>query len=326
MTYLFFAVIFVCFVGGIANESIGLFFFAIFLLGGYFTWALIDYLFLKPNRKRKEKLREQKSTEKITKEFEKLEKGISDKVKNICQQTIYKHRFALQAERKKFLTKDSYGKEIDIGWVTSENLKGDKSPAIFYFIKNVLDEELESEFKNINYPAIIFNSDGEEEEFYDSLDWVKYCFAKRKLPKDIDDINYWIVEEIEKVCDEIEDKTSEFGNTSSMDGVQYEQYCKKILEDAGWEVEDTPITGDQGVDLIASIEDLRVCIQCKCFAKAVGNKAVQEVSTGMIHWNGTHAVVVATNGFTKSARTLAASAKVILTSDTELENLENLVL
>ena len=46
----------------------------------------------------------------------------------------------------------------------------------------------------------------------------------------------------------------------------------------------------------------------------------------MIHWNGTHAVVVATNGFTKSAITLAASAKVILTSDTELENLENLVL
>ena len=151
----------------------------------------------------------------------------------------------MQAERKKFLTKDSYGKEIDIGWVTSENLKGDKSPAIL-FHKNVLDEELESEFKH-KLSSNNFNSDGEEEEFYDSLDWVKYCFAKRKLPKDIDDINYWIVEEIEKVCDEIEDKTSEFGNTSSMDGVQYEQYCKKILEDAGWEVEDTPITGDQGL-------------------------------------------------------------------------------
>ena len=61
----FFAVIFVCFVRGIANERIGLFLFALFLFAGYFTWALIDYLFLKPNRKRKEKLREQKSTEKI---------------------------------------------------------------------------------------------------------------------------------------------------------------------------------------------------------------------------------------------------------------------
>ena len=32
------------------------------------------------------------------------------------------------------------------------------------------------------------------------------------------------------------------------------------------------------------------------------------------------------NGFTKSARNLAESNKVILTSDSELENLENLVL
>ena len=46
----------------------------------------------------------------------------------------------------------------------------------------------------------------------------------------------------------------------------------------------------------------------------------------MIHWKGTHAVVVAKNGFTKSAKTLAESNKVILTSDSELKNLENLVL
>ena len=46
----------------------------------------------------------------------------------------------------------------------------------------------------------------------------------------------------------------------------------------------------------------------------------------MIHWKGTHAVVVAKSGFTKSAKTLATSNKVILTSDSELENLENLVL
>ena len=136
----------------------------------------------------------------------------------------------------------------------------------------------------------------------------------------------WTVEEINKVCDEIQENTSLLGDTSSMDGVEYEQYCKSVLEEAGWEVEDTPVSGDQGVDLIASIENLRVCIQCKCFAKPVGNKAVQEVAAGMIHWNGTHSVVVGKSGFTKSAKSLAASTNVILTSDSELENLENLVL
>ena len=111
-----------------------------------------------------------------------------------------------------------------------------------------------------------------------------------------------------------------------MDGIEYEQYCKKILEKAGWQVEETSTTGDQGVDLIASIENLRVCIQCKCFAKAVGNKAVQEIAAGMLHWKGTHSVVVAKSGFTKSAEVLANSTNVILTSDKELKDLENLVL
>ncbi len=284
----------------------------------------------KMRKEKEEKLREKKNIEKATTKFEKLEKDIAEKYKKICQETIYENRYALQTERKKFLTKDSYGRTIDIGWESWENLKGDKPTAINYFWENILKVELKNSFENIDYPKIIVNDHGLRKEFSYNLDWAKYCFAKINFGKGIftyyEATDSWIIDEINKVCDEMQDITSQFGDTSSMDGVQYEQYCKNILEDAGWEVEDTPITGDQGVDLIASIEDLRVCIQCKCFTKAVGNKAVQEVSTGMIHWNGTHAVVVATNGFTKSAKTLAASAKVILTSDTELENLENLVL
>ena len=293
----------------------------------------ISYWGIKRTRRlRKEqdqKSKRKKYIEKTTKNFEEFEEDVANKFKKICKEIIYENRFALQTERKKFLIKDTYGKIIDMGWESYENVKGDKSTAVDYFRENILNEELYNAFKKTDYPKTIFTSAGFEEEFYDILDWVKYCFAKKNLSKSgryNTSISYWIIEEINKVCDEIQDKTSQFGDTSSMDGVEYEQYCKNILEDAGWEVEDTPITGDQGVDLIASIEDLRVCIQCKCFAKAVGNKAVQEVSTGMIHWNGTHAVVVAKSGFTKSAKTLAASTKVILTSDSELENLENLVL
>ena len=54
-----------------------------------------------------------------------------------------------------------------------------------------------------------------------------------------------LVDQINSVCDELENKTAKFGDSSSMDGVQYEQFCKKILEDAFWIVEDTPTSGDQ---------------------------------------------------------------------------------
>ena len=274
-----------------------------------------------------------KQREEKKKIFEVQEVQMANKFEKFCQNVIYKNRFALLTERKKYLIKDSYGKKIDMGWESDEKLKGDKTTAIDYFWFNILEEELNNAFKKIDYPKTVFNSLGVEIEVDSCLDWGIKCFVTKKLNKVLHSgysyksfVIEWTVEEINKVCDEIQEKSSQFGDKSSMNGVEFEQYCRSILEGAGWEVEDTPTSGDQGVDLIASIEDLRVCIQCKCFAKAVGNKAVQEVAAGMIHWKGTHAVVVARNGFTKSARSLAESNKVILTSDIELENLENLVL
>ena len=317
---------------------------------GFFFLLIVGLIFLAINlgRKQVEKAKKQvrnkeyknkkikifnEKKEEMKKAFENQEVEMANKFNKICQETIYENRYALQTERQKYLTKDSYGRTIDMGWESDKNLRGDKNTAIDYFWFTILKEELSNAFKKIDYPKTIFNSLGEEIEFYNGLDWAGYCFVTKKLNKVIrrgysyiPSVIYWTVEEINKVCDEIQEKNSQFGDTSSMNGVEFEEYCKRILEDAGWEVEDTPTSGDQGVDLIASIEDARVCIQCKCFAKAVGNKAVQEVAAGMIHWKGTHAVVVAKSGFTKSAKSLATSNKVILTSDSELENLENLVL
>ena len=91
----------------------------------------------------------------------------------------------------------------------------------------------------------------------------------------------------------------------------------------GWQVKKTPVSGDQGVDLIASIDDIRLCIQCKDHKKPIGNKAVQEVYAGMKYWLGTHAILISRSGFTKSAQKLALSSKVILISEFEIENIKN---
>ena len=58
-------------------------------------------------------------------------------------------------------------------------------------------------------------------------------------------------------------------------GIRFENHCMEILKQKGWNVKETPNTGDQGVDLITSIKNLRICIQCKDHIKVVGNKAVQ---------------------------------------------------
>ena len=97
----------------------------------------------------------------------------------------------------------------------------------------------------------------------------------------------------------------------------------EILKKNGWKVKETPNTGDQGVDLIASIDNLRICIQCKNHKKVVGNTAVQEVSAGKLYWKGTHAVLVSKTGYTKSAQKLARANNVKLINDFELNDLKN---
>jgi len=110
-----------------------------------------------------------------------------------------------------------------------------------------------------------------------------------------------------------------------MSGTDHEIYCGRIRQEAGWNVEQTQASNDQGVDLVAQIEDLKVYIQCKRYSNPVGNKAVEEVFAGKAFYNGTHAVVISNTGFTETAKSLAESADVILLSDTELENLETMV-
>ena len=60
--------------------------------------------------------------------------------------------------------------------------------------------------------------------------------------------------------------------------------------------------------------------------KAIGNKAVQEISAGKLFWKGTHAMIVSKSGFTKSAHQLAKSNKVELINEFQLKDLEKFIL
>lgn len=64
--------------------------------------------------------------------------------------------------------------------------------------------------------------------------------------------------------------------------------------------------------MLAKIEGKRIAVQCKNYAKAVGNKPVQEVYAGSRHHRCDQAWVVAPAGYTKGAHELAQSVGVLL--------------
>lgn len=107
-----------------------------------------------------------------------------------------------------------------------------------------------------------------------------------------------------------------------MNGIEFEQFCADLLRKNDFQnVQTTKDTGDQGIDIIAQKDSIQYGIQCKCYTSDIGNKAVQEAFAGKTYY-GCHVAMVLTNRyFTKSAKELAATNKVILWDRSKLESL-----
>lgn len=97
-----------------------------------------------------------------------------------------------------------------------------------------------------------------------------------------------------------------------MSGSEFEEFICYLFKKMGYSVNLTPSTGDQGIDLIAVKNGLRIGIQTKCYSNSVSNKAIQEVVAGVKHYNLSKAIVITNNYFTKSAIELALSNEVVL--------------
>jgi hypothetical protein len=108
-------------------------------------------------------------------------------------------------------------------------------------------------------------------------------------------------------------------NTNHSIGTDYENYVGITFERAGWIILKTPVTGDQGADLICTISGLKLVVQCKFYSGNVGNAAVQEVYAAKDFYEASLAVVVSNAGFTRSAIELADKLSILLVSDEKLE-------
>jgi len=147
----------------------------------------------------------------------------------------------------------------------------------------------------------------------------------------LNDLNYDVQKEInhiynivEGLLDQAEDEQMSDPNYKSheeMSPNEYEHYCADLLREKGWEAKVTKASGDQGVDIIATRGRLKIAVQCKLYAKPVGNKAVQEIRTGVEFVEADYGVVVAPKGFTRSAKELANKTGVKLMHHSELQDI-----
>ncbi|GED33827.1 restriction endonuclease [Brevibacillus centrosporus] len=106
----------------------------------------------------------------------------------------------------------------------------------------------------------------------------------------------------------------------NMDGFQFEQRLKYLFQDLGYQVEITPKSGDQGVDLVLRKDNKVIAVQAKRYGNTnkVGNSAIQEVHTGKTFYDCSEAWVVTTSYFTESSKALAKKVCVRLINRNDL--------
>jgi HJR/Mrr/RecB family endonuclease len=104
-------------------------------------------------------------------------------------------------------------------------------------------------------------------------------------------------------------------------GIPFEEFIAEVLRLFNFKVTITKASGDQGVDLIAERDGERIAIQCKGYANAVGNYAVQEVHTGKAVYKCPISWCVTNSYFTPSAQQLALTVSCRLIDGNEIQQI-----
>ena len=98
-----------------------------------------------------------------------------------------------------------------------------------------------------------------------------------------------------------------------MEGHDFEYYCADLLKANGFsEASVTKGSGDFGADILAEKDGITYAVQCKCYDKPIGVKAIQEIYAGRDYYSRMVGVVMTNQYFTQPAVELAHKLNIML--------------
>lgn len=134
-----------------------------------------------------------------------------------------------------------------------------------------------------------------------------FCAEEHPLPVQL---------RFEQLCEEYAPKfetPNPWLSIDSMKGQEFEIWCSDILHEIGFQnIEMTPGSGDQGVDILAQKSGIKYAIQCKRYSTDLGNTPIQEVNAGKMFYHCHVGVVMTNRHFTKGAKEMAEATGTLL--------------
>ena len=85
----------------------------------------------------------------------------------------------------------------------------------------------------------------------------------------------------------------------SLDGIGFERELAVLFRALGYQVESTPVSGDQGIDLILRKDGKLAVVQCKAHKNGVGPAVARDLLGTMVGHGAQYAVLACTGGFSR---------------------------
>lgn len=158
-----------------------------------------------------------------------------------------------------------------------------------------------------------------------------YLMGKDMFPAEVSgnfiECNFYLIDKILQKFEELELEEFENRLTNTqvqknviytindvdlMNGYEFEQFVSLLFMKMGYMTEMTKGSGDQGMDVIAERNGIKIGIQAKCYSTKVTNKAVQEIFAALNYYDCHKGMVITNNYFTDSALELAESNNIVL--------------
>ena len=100
----------------------------------------------------------------------------------------------------------------------------------------------------------------------------------------------------------------------SLGGIEFEQELGKLFKARGYWVEYTPVSGDQGIDLILRKNGKTTVVQCKAQQRPAAPRVVRELYGSMVAYGADDAILACTAGFTDGVIKFARGKPIELIS------------
>ncbi|HEY2589515.1 MAG TPA: restriction endonuclease [Tepidisphaeraceae bacterium] len=217
------------------------------------------------------------------------------------------HLTALLAQRRRKVFSDAYGRVIYDDWLNE----------LRYFVSTTVGPKLDQRAlenwcvacANIRRLALNCGSDGSGGADFEVIPAGEE--GRELVQRLMRCVGEFVEPHVSEMCPHAD---------AVVDPADFELLCQEMLRQAGWDARRIGGGGDQGADIIASRNGMMAVFQCKLYAEAVGNSAVQEVHAAKSFYRANLAAVIARNGYTRAAKQVADSIGVFLLDVNDIPN------